>query len=89
MRLASAILGVDRQSQRFDRRQVQIGHLAGVLLPGVDPSYVDAIRSIGDARPAAASPMSHFGVEVHQDQPTAVATAAPAAKDGSRRAISR
>ena len=46
---------------------MQIGQLAGVLLPGVDASDVDAIRSIGDVEARRGQPDEPFGVEVHQD----------------------
>ena len=46
VRLRRLILGVDRERERFDRGQVQIGHLAHVALLVFDPSEIDLVGAI-------------------------------------------
>ena len=47
VRLRGLILRVDRERQRFDRRQVQVRHLAHVPLLVVDAAQVDLVGAIG------------------------------------------
>ena len=45
--LRGLILGVDRQRQRFNRRQVQIRNLRDVPLLILNPAHVDLIGPVG------------------------------------------
>ena len=47
VRLRGLILRVDRERQRFDRRQVQVRHLAHVTLLVFDAAEVDLVGAIG------------------------------------------
>ena len=47
VRLRRLILRVDRERQRFDRRQVQVRHLPHVTLLVFDAPEVDLVRAIG------------------------------------------
>ena len=48
VRLRGLILGVDGQRQRFDRREVQIRHLANVTLLVVDAAEIDLVGAVGE-----------------------------------------
>ena len=45
--LRGLVLRVDRQRERFDRRQVQVRHLAHVALLVVDPAEIDLVAAVG------------------------------------------
>ena len=47
VRLRRLILGVDRERQRFDRRQMQVRHLAHVALLVLDASEIDLVGAVG------------------------------------------
>ena len=51
--LRRLVLGVDRERQRFDRRQVQVGHLLGVTALVFDASQVDLVGVIGQVERCA------------------------------------
>ena len=48
VRLRGLILGVDRERERFNRRQVQIGHLLDVPALVVDASQVNLVAAVGE-----------------------------------------
>ncbi len=50
VRLARAILRVDRERQRFDRREVQVGHFLHVALLVFDAAQIDLVAAIGQVQ---------------------------------------
>ena len=48
VRLRGLVLGVDGEGQRFDRRQVQVRHLADVALLVLDAPEVDLVGAVGE-----------------------------------------
>ncbi len=50
VRLARAILRVDRERQRFDRGEVQVGHFLHVALLVFDAAQVDLVAAIGQVQ---------------------------------------
>ena len=48
VRLRRLVLRVDRERERFDRREVQVGHLAHVALLVLDAAQIDLVGAIGE-----------------------------------------
>ena len=55
VRLRGLILRVDRERERFDRREVQVGHLLDVTALVVDAAEVDLVGAIGQVERRGAS----------------------------------
>ena len=48
VRLRRLVLGVDRERQRFDRREVQVGHLLDVPALVVDAAEINLVGAVGE-----------------------------------------